>query len=306
MDEIEHRSAAARGGIVALNLLTPGLGLLRLGFLRAGLIFVTAPIFFLIISIGLFAVAPTATFVGAAAYVGVVIVLTLTLYIATFTLSWRRSKIKTDAYPWWSRWYGLVLVGVLISGATNLVTPLCHRFYKPFYLPAESMAPTLNEGDKITADMRGGRHPAMGDIVLFDNSRTYIKRVAALPGDRIAMKAGVPIINGVSAIQHDKGLITFRGYDGSIPAHLISEKLPGEVESHLILDTGPSVIDDMPEQLVPPSHIFVLGDNRDRSADSRVSVNGGGSGMVALNNIVGRPLFIHWSTDRSRIGQVVH
>lgn len=303
-DEINRRSTGARIGIVALNLLAPGLGLLRLGISRTTLILLLAPVTILLLSILLFAIAPTATPVPTAIYIVVLVLTILAIYLASFILSWRRSAVIDPAPRWWTRWYGLLLAWALLVTVGEVGVWAAHSFYKPFYLPAESMAPTLNLNEKVVADMRGGRNPARGDIIFVEAGRgIYVKRVAALAGDRIEMRDGVPIINGVAAHQRNKGMTRYLGFNGMKDARLIAEQLPGEGSSHDILDLGYTDIDDMPEVTVPPGHIFLLGDNRDVSADSRVPRYRNGLEMVPIGNIVGRPLFIHWSADRSRIGR---
>ncbi|MDB5685478.1 MAG: lepB 2 [Rhizorhabdus sp.] len=300
-----RRSTLARIGITLLNLLGPGLGLVRLESARDGIWLLAAPVLFLAASIGLFAIAPTPTFAGAAAYVVVLFISFLALLIVSIRLTWRRSIGFIGAQrPWWSRWYGIVLAFVVASIASNLAALACHRFYKPFYLPSESMAPTLDLNEKMLADMRGGRNPAIGEVIMFDISgKIFVKRVAALAGDKVGMKNGVPIVNGVAAIQHDEGNTSFVGYEGLVRARGLRERLPSEKGEHQIVDTGPSPIDDMMEQKVPPGYVFVLGDNRDRSADSRLPTVLDGIGMIPVSRIVGKPLFIHWSADRARIGQ---
>lgn len=83
---------------------------------------------------------------------------------------------------------------------------------------------------------------------------------------------------------------------------MATERLPGELSSHRVLDTGPSAFDDTSEVTVPAGHVFVLGDNRDRSADSRVPVDLAGVGMVPMTAILSRPMYIHWSVNRAKIG----
>lgn len=305
METRERRSTAARIGVTVLNLMMPGLGLVRLGSGRDGLLLLVAPPLVIAISIALVAVMPTATFAGAVMFAAALIALLLGIYIFSLMLTWKRSIGPILGRRWWSRWYGLLIMWLVASLATSLAVDGFHRFYKPFYTPAESMAPTLGKFDKFIGDMRY-RRPAVGDVVLFDTPNgIYVKRVVALEGSRVAMKGGVPIIDGHPAAQHREGMTSFLGWEGRVPARLLRERLPGETNSHFILDVESSFLDDSAEQIVPPGSIFVLGDNRDRSADSRVPIEEGGAGMVAVDSIVARPLFIHWSQDRAKIGQSI-
>ena len=80
------------------------------------------------------------------------------------------------------------------------------------------------------------------------------------------------------------------------------EHLPGEESAHRILKTDPSEFDDTNEVVVPAEHLFVLGDNRERAADSRVPLEYEGVGMVPETAIIGRPMYIHWSSDHKKVG----
>jgi signal peptidase I len=79
------------------------------------------------------------------------------------------------------------------------------------------------------------------------------------------------------------------------------ETLPGGV-SHRIVETfgDTGMLDDTPLFIVPPGHVFMLGDNRDASVDSRETL-----GPVPIGLLRDKPLFLYWSSDLNRIGKVV-
>jgi signal peptidase I len=185
---------------------------------------------------------------------------------------------------------------------------------EPFYVPSGSMEPTLMIGDELLAtkfpygyssaslpafvvlpntDRFMGALPKHGDIVVFrwpgDRSTVYVKRVIGLPGDRIALKDGRVSINGTPVELKPDGMGKAERDDGSeIPAARFIETLPGGV-THMIFKLGGfNPLDNMQETVVPPDNLFVMGDNRDNSADSRVPVRERGVGMLPISNLVGR------------------
>lgn len=165
------------------------------------------------------------------------------------------------------------------------------------------MAPTIGKGDKFIADMLWRGPYRRGEIIIFkapNNIRA--SRIAALPGDRIGMHVGVPIVNGKPANQLPNGRFAAGSDKGSESATMLAEQLPGEDLPHRVLYMGTFDLDEMAEITVPANHIFVLGDNRDRSADSRVPPDQSGVGMVSMDSVLGRPMYIHWSSDRVKIG----
>jgi len=187
--------------------------------------------------------------------------------------------------------------------------------FQPFSIPSGSMRPTLLEGDYLFVtkwsygysryslpfgpDIFSGRiwgsEPKRGDVVVFkfppDPSVDYIKRVVGLPGDKIQMKDGQLFINGVGVPrvktgQIDNPDVTEKDY----PIDVYRETLPNGV-SYDTLDLSPNSIGDNTREFdVPPGHYFMMGDNRDNSADSRFTV-----GYVPAENLVGRANLVFFS-----------
>ena len=138
--------------------------------------------------------------------------------------------------------------------------------------------------------------PKRGDIAVFrlpsDPNVDYIKRVVGLPGERIQMINGVLHINGTAVKRERIGVFSADGSygDAVTNAPVYQETLPNGV-TYETLDINPnSATDNTREFLVPEGHYFMMGDNRDNSADSRLAV-----GYVPLENFVGRAEMIFFS-----------
>ena len=291
----ERRGAAARLGIAALNVPWPGLGLLRLGEGRLAARFIGLPFLLLFAVFAWYVFGPELTAASWLALMLLVVVGYVGAIVAAAAICWRRSAERRTAQRWWSRWYGILAVWVAALGGTFLL-PDPQSFYGHFYVPSRSMEPTLVPNDRIVARMRNIGPLERGQVVLVAAPRggIYVNRIAALPGDSIAMVRGIVVINGRPVPQRLIGVEPSREPPAPGPARRLAERCPGEAGEHQIYDQGPTPADDFHEITVPPERIFLLGDNRDDSADSRVPADEAGLELVPVGNVVGRPLFFTW------------
>jgi signal peptidase I len=165
-----------------------------------------------------------------------------------------------------------------------------------------------------------GRLPSRGDVVVFrhpSEDSDLIKRVIGLPGDTVQLRQGQLVINGRLVPRRPLPPATIPvtanspcGTAASAPPLAMGasgkpvcvyraylETLPGG-PSYTVLDQidgGPA--DDFAEVRVPRGHVFVMGDNRDDSLDSRFPAYQGGVGMLPADKLIGRASFTFWSTD---------
>lgn len=170
-----------------------------------------------------------------------------------------------------------------------------------FKIPSGSMKPTLLVGDHLLVNkfiygikipfidhiVIPIKEPKKGDIIVFkwpkDESKDFIKRVIGIEGDVIEIKDDILFINGEEI--HNDYIGEFYDDDNS-RAEKLEESLGGI--RHYILDQSKNYQDFGPIT-VPTDSVFVMGDNRDNSEDSRYW------GFVTLNKIKGKALIIYWS-----------
>ena len=241
--------------------------------------------------------------------------------------STKREK-KEDSFP------------VFLLKLVAIVVIFRSFIFSPFNIPSESMLPRLLDGDYLLAakwpygyskysmpfslPVIPGRifasQPERGDVVIFKapplNDTDYIKRVIGVPGDTVQMVGGVIHLNG-KPVRKDKiadfivpvspntpcASLQFedRTQDGALVCRYprYRETLPGG-RSYDVLDLGLTPQDDTAPVVVPEGHIFLMGDNRDNSQDSRFPAQpGGGIGLVPQDNLVGKATIVMWSTDGS-------
>ena len=171
-----------------------------------------------------------------------------------------------------------------------------------FQIPSESMENTLLIGDYLLVDKahygHGGiwgqllpyREIQRGDIIVFrypvHPAQHFVKRVIALPGDRVRMVNKRVFVNE-RPLQESYVVYNGRGPDVYRDDFPSPDHAGGAVDARWWLNIRRFIHDG--ELVVPAGSYFVLGDNRDESLDSRYW------GFVPRENIIGRPLFIYWS-----------
>jgi signal peptidase I len=193
-------------------------------------------------------------------------------------------------------------------------------FYEPFNIPSGSMIPTLLVGDYLFVSkfsygysrfslpfglpLFSGRlsfhEPERGDVVVFkwpgDTSVDYIKRVIGLPGDTVQVKQGIVYINGEASKREPTDFCRDPEDPRSPVYQHYLETLPGGARHCIVLDPDEGQRYENTEEFkVPAGHYFMMGDNRDHSADSRVP--GSQVGDVPAENLVGRAQFLFFSTN---------
>ncbi len=265
MDNLKKRKPILA---LVLSLVTPGLGQIYNGQIKKGVSYLAGlDLAYIALSFLLL------RFDGLILYLLIMIGFILLILIDAVREAKRLEAIKLKSY---NKWY-IYLIVFLISNLA--VVPLLrwsvrNNIAKAYKTPSSTMAPALLVGDHLMANMRiyKSHKPQRGDIIIFefpkDPSKEFIKRVIAIEGEKVELVNDKIYIN-------DKLLDDRWGHYST--------------KDHPDLDTfGPVV--------VPKDSLFVLGDNRNNSMDSRHW------GFLDIKKVKGKALYLYWAKNKSRIG----
>jgi signal peptidase I len=274
----EERQGPSPWVAALLTVLTPGLGHIYIGQARRGV-----TLFFLVIiadTLLVFALMGVlARFWMFAISLGLLLGLWLYIIIDASSRAYRMSEHPRRSYNTWQVYAGAFLLAWVITAIPFSYATLAKSSGQLGYFraTAASMAPTLETGEYFLADATfyRGRQPSRGEVAVYVHPKQpdlhYIKRIIAVEGDRVAIKGGRAVVNGV-AIE----------------------------EPYVNVGAPDAAFANMVEIRVPPAHVFVLGDNRANSVDSRDSV---AHGPVPVTKLIGRVTDIAFSHALNRMGR---
>lgn len=227
---------------------------------------------------------------------GISLVIDTVFGIQAYLEAKRKPAIELKPFQ---RWWIYVGFAVLAYGLPDGYGKIYPSRFLSFQIPSESMVPNLLVGDRLVADgwAYWNKEPKRGDIVVFDYPKDpsikYVKRLVGLPGDEIEIRNDELYINGAIVKQRRSSEPTLVSNGWSQVEFL--EKL-GDVE-HRLYRSQPSAPKDFGPVKVPENKFFMMGDNRDRSSDSRFW------GFVDRSQLIGKMayIFFSWDTENTRI-----
>jgi signal peptidase I len=209
----------------------------------------------------------------------------LPLFLWCLWDSWQPRR-ESVAFKWYTHWYSCIAFCVLYFLAINTGAGYVRsHFFNAFKMSSSSLMPTIRPSDFVFVSTRYyKRHPVShGDVVVFERpndsatpttelGKKLLKRVIALPGENVEVRGTQVLLNGVP----------------------ISEP-------YAHWENGGIPEGNFPSTVVPPGKVFLLGDNRNHSKDSRFWTEP----FVPIQSIEGKALYIYWSHDSQRIGTTI-
>lgn len=214
---------------------------------------------------------------------------------------------KRRSVAWGFMLAGIAAVIALLVVGHRVAPALPFPFITSYCMKGGGSVPTLLVGECFEARTLAFRDrlPRRGELAVLripsGPDVDFVRRIIGRPGDRIQMREGRLYLNGDLIERTPIGAMEATPLLEDLEqAKVYRETLPGGA-SYLVAEFGDDRgLDNTPEFVVPADHVFVLGDNRDGSNDSRGSL-----GFIPFAALHDKPLFIYWSADKSRIGKML-
>src|SRR5882762_1983422 len=288
MESAPQGSARARWKAVLLSLGLPGLGEVYSGQPRSGALTLVLWCFMVALGIALIFVPLP----------GAIALLPFLLSILTWVLIALRAARAAARAPqpytlqpynrWY--WYAPAVLFCLFVWRPTVLRYITSRWVQAFQIPSNSMDPTILPGDFVLVSKQPGKELHRNDLVVYETPAApgimILKRIVGVAGDTLAMRNGALIRNGDTLVEP----FTKQPY----PIDRIESLTDGRrwQVDHLVRGDPRTYRPDMRNWgpiLVPKDSVFILGDNRDYSFDSRFS------GALPVDHVRGRPLYIYFS-----------
>jgi len=278
-DKPKRRSSRAMRVTAAtfLSLLLPGFGQIYVRRVSRGFAFALAVV-------AIEAVASRRnimlTFPTLLSFFVITIVCRVAITADAFRLAWNYDPAAAGPRYWRSIVAFLVVFLLVGYPVPDYLQRRALRFFRAYKITSGSMCPTICLGERIVADKQAyeALAPVHGDIITFqfrEENTFFIKRVIGIQGDTVSQGPGNSIlVNG-----------------NPIPKPQVCGRSPGDDQSQS------GAVEFSPVK-VPAGALFVIGDNLGNSFDSRFP----DFGLVNIDHVRGKPLFVYWSSRRSRIG----
>jgi signal peptidase I len=222
------------------------------------------------------------------------------VYVYALISSSRLAKKIGDNYEFKDYNNGIVYsIFAVGNGYFSVIVAIALALYfrgnvmEAFFCPSESMSPTLLKGDRFLANKLVQRKlPHYGDVIVFlspeNRENIFVKRVVGLPGDTIAIRGKDIFLNG-RKLEHQPATTSDQ--------ENMRIEINGEASYKIQFVDNEETIADYPETKIPPENCFVLGDNRNKSLDSRKF------GFVPLGDILGKAEYLFYPVSNwSRFG----
>lgn len=180
-------------------------------------------------------------------------------------------------------------------------------FATVYALPSAAMEPFLRQGEAVLAERRYycRRDPKRGDVAIFAAAAgavsVSVMRIVGLPGDRVALRAGVLYLNGAPVERDWLESAIHADADGNPrPETRAIEHLPGGASYVVVIGDEAGAAENLAEVTVPPGQYLLLADNRDQATQDGTAAP---INPVPRALIADRPAFVVWSHDLGRIGR---